>query len=155
MVPTIPHSFRGTPCILTSHLHRHGKSVKVGDVVIYKHPIVEGSYGCKRIVGMPGDLICVVTPGKRDPDDEDGVHGDFATFREDMLRVPEGHCWLVGDNMDWSRDSRMFGPVPLNLVTGKVLAVCWPLREAKWVDGGGLVESMGEGEGEYEWVSTR
>lgn len=38
------------------------------------------------------------------------------------FQIPPGHCWLVGDNMTASRDSRIFGPVPLALVRGKVLA---------------------------------
>ena len=37
-------------------------------------------------------------------------------------QVPEGHIWLEGDNLPWSRDSREFGPVPLALVIGKVIA---------------------------------
>ena len=36
--------------------------------------------------------------------------------------MPEGHCWLIGDNLPESRDSRTFGPVPLALIMGKVVA---------------------------------
>ncbi|KAF2648795.1 LexA/Signal peptidase [Lophiostoma macrostomum CBS 122681] len=158
MLPTIPHSHRRSPYILTSYFYRHGRGVQVGDVVTFKNPVVEGTTACKRVVGMPGDFVCVVTPGKsfleeEEEEEEEGDAGVFATFREEMVRVPEGHCWLVGDNLEWSRDSRMFGPVPLNLVTGKVLAVCWPWKDAKWLDRGGLKDAVGEGE--YEWVSTR
>lgn len=41
-------------------------------------------------------------------------------------QVPEGHVFLAGDNLPWSRDSRQWGPVPLGLVTGKVIARVWP-----------------------------
>ena len=37
-------------------------------------------------------------------------------------QVPQGHCWIVGDNLKHSRDSRHFGPLPLALVKGKVVA---------------------------------
>ena len=43
-----------------------------------------------------------------------------------MVQVPEGHCWVAGDNLEASRDSRHFGPLPLALVRGKVLARVWP-----------------------------
>ena len=36
--------------------------------------------------------------------------------------MPEGHCWLIGDNLPESRDSRTYGPLPLALIKGKVIA---------------------------------
>lgn len=48
-------------------------------------------------------------------------------------KVPQGHCWLVGDNLPASRDSRTFGPVPLALIRGKVIASLWPLWEFRWI----------------------
>lgn len=37
------------------------------------------------------------------------------------LQVPRGHVWLQGDNLLHSLDSRVYGPVPLALVRGKVM----------------------------------
>ena len=42
------------------------------------------------------------------------------------ITVPLGHVWLAGDNMGNSTDSRHYGPVPLGMVRGKVLARLWP-----------------------------
>lgn len=53
-----------------------------------------------------------------------------------MPQVPEGHCWLLGDNMPESRDSREYGPVPLALIRGKVIAKVLPLKEMKWIANG-------------------
>jgi hypothetical protein len=39
-----------------------------------------------------------------------------------LVQVPKGHCYIVGDNLPWSRDSRDFGPIPLALIRGKVVA---------------------------------
>ncbi|CRK15519.1 hypothetical protein BN1723_010690 [Verticillium longisporum] len=49
------------------------------------------------------------------------------------IRVPEGHCWIVGDNLPSSRDSRTFGPLPLASIHGKVIAKVLPLKEAEWI----------------------
>ncbi|OCF38349.1 signal peptidase I [Kwoniella heveanensis CBS 569] len=38
------------------------------------------------------------------------------------VKVPKGHVWLVGDNLSNSTDSRKYGPVPIAMVKGKVLA---------------------------------
>ena len=47
--------------------------------------------------------------------------------------MPEGHCWLAGDNVPWSRDSRDYGPLPLALIKGKVVARIAPLGQIKWI----------------------
>lgn len=44
------------------------------------------------------------------------------------VRIPRGHVWLAGDNLSNSTDSRAYGPVPLALVKGKVLARVGPGR---------------------------
>ncbi|RUS18388.1 peptidase S24/S26A/S26B/S26C [Endogone sp. FLAS-F59071] len=48
--------------------------------------------------------------------------------------VPPGHVWLGGDNMSNSTDSRLYGPVPLALVKGRVFARVWP--EPGWIRNG-------------------
>lgn len=101
--------------VLISKYYRHGREIGVGDVISFRHPVNTGGYAAKRVLGMPGDfvLLDVVTP-----DNEGTAEGN-----QRMLQVPEGHCWVVGDNLPWSRDSRLYGPVPLALVTGKVIKV--------------------------------
>jgi inner membrane protease subunit 1 len=143
MVPTIPHSFRSHPWILYSSLHRRGRNIQVGDVITYTHPMFPTEHGCKRVIGMPGDFVSVITPGRRDGDIEaDDVDGKWASVK--------GHCWVQGDNLEWSRDSRLFGPLPLGLVKSKVLAVILPFREAKWV--GSSVDLVKPQERGREWV---
>ncbi|KAJ9107994.1 hypothetical protein QFC20_003680 [Naganishia adeliensis] len=47
------------------------------------------------------------------------------------VRIPRGHVWLAGDNLSNSTDSRAYGPVPVALLKGKVLARVWP--NPKWI----------------------
>jgi inner membrane protease subunit 1 len=39
-----------------------------------------------------------------------------------MVQVPEGHVWLAGDNLPYTRDSRTYGPLPMALIKGKIIA---------------------------------
>ncbi|KHN94034.1 Peptidase S24/S26A/S26B/S26C [Metarhizium album ARSEF 1941] len=102
--------------------HRLGRGITTGDLVLYKIPILADQNGVKRVVGMPGDYVSLGTPGENGEDQ--------------MIQVPQGHCWIVGDNLSASRDSRLFGPLPLALIQGKVVAKVLPWRERKWFDGG-------------------
>lgn len=126
--------------------HRLGRRVGVGDLVLYKIPIFANDHGIKRVVGMPGDYVSIGTPGEKGEHQmiqvwysghQPGLHGHgaehFYPFADmDIAQVPEGHCWIAGDNLPASRDSRQFGPVPLALVQGKVVARVLPWKERKW-----------------------
>ncbi|KAF4546218.1 Mitochondrial inner membrane protease [Lasiodiplodia theobromae] len=118
MVPTI--QVLGD-CVLISKHYRRGKNIVVGDVVNYENPFKLGSGVIKRVIGMPGDFVL------RDTPHAEGSEGM-------MIQVPEGHCWVTGDNLPVSRDSRLHGPVPLALIRGKVVARVLPFSQAGWFE---------------------
>ncbi len=45
---------------------RHGRRIKIGDLVLYKIPISPSDIGVKRVIGLPGDYVSIGTPGERD-----------------------------------------------------------------------------------------
>jgi len=138
--------------LLISRFHRQGEGIQVGDVVRFYHPSFLGVNGAKRVLGMPGDFVCKDPPfstdvGRGTTHTKEGtaavVAAAAATEKEDkdgamgepeMIQVPEGHVFLGGDNLPWSRDSRNYGPVPLGLVNGKIIARVWPISKAQWVE---------------------
>ena len=78
-----------------------------GDVVVSK--AMNGTHlVCKRVVALPGDMVSADRLNKR------------------PIQVPEGHVWLLGDNKDNSIDSRVYGPVPMAMLQGKVRASLFP-----------------------------
>ncbi|KAE8791018.1 Mitochondrial inner membrane protease subunit 2 [Hordeum vulgare] len=86
-----------------------------GEVVVFVSPVDHRSPAIKRLIGLPGDWISV-----RD--------------KEEIRKIPEGHCWVEGDNGSASWDSRFYGPVPLGLVQGRVTHVVWPPGKMGRVD---------------------
>ncbi|XP_042516871.1 mitochondrial inner membrane protease subunit 2-like isoform X1 [Macadamia integrifolia] len=78
-----------------------------GDVIVFRSLINHKEKHMKRIIALPGDWIRI-------------------PHSYDALKIPEGQCWVEGDNSDSSLDSRSFGPIPLGLVEGRVTHIIWP-----------------------------
>ena len=53
-----------------------------------------------------------------------GQRGGSKDFRE--LTVPDDSFYLVGDNRNMARDSRNFGPVPIDSCIGEAMFLLWP-----------------------------
>jgi len=83
--------------------------------VTFVSPLDPTRVVCKRILGLPGDIVCVDPTGELAPSSEHVV-------------IPKGHLWFGGDNAAWSRDSRDYGPVSIALVRGRLVAKVWPLQ---------------------------
>ncbi|KAH8102475.1 peptidase S24/S26A/S26B/S26C [Cristinia sonorae] len=109
MMPTLAHAGEW---VLESRLI-DPQNLRRGDLAIYISPLDPHRLVCKRVLGLPGDIICV------DPT------GDTAPSAEHVV-VPKGHLWFIGDNAEFSRDSRTYGPVSMGLVRGKLVAKVWP-----------------------------
>jgi len=89
--------------------------------VTFNSVVEPGERVIKRIIGLEGDYVMLHTPGRGN---------------DSMIQVPEGHCWVAGDNLPYSRDSRHFGPMPLALIRGKIIAKVFPWRERRWIKNG-------------------
>jgi len=105
-----------------------------GDVVA-----IEGSSASsdrplvKRVVGLPGEVVRatrgeLLVDGR--PVDERWLPPGTETSSFGPVTVPEDSVFLLGDNRDESSDSRVFGPVPLDALVGRVEFVYWPPENA-------------------------
>ena len=102
-------------------------------------------YLVKRVVGVAGDrVICCTTTGKITVNGKEMVEpyifdGNVPSDMNFDVTVPKGKLWVMGDHRGASADSRYHqedinkGFVPLNRVTGRVLAVIWPIKNISLV----------------------
>ena len=105
-----------------------------------------GGHLVKRVIGIGGDrVMCcdskgrVTVNGKALDESSYLPKGTLPSDENFDVRVPEGHLWMMGDNRGDSYDSRGHmgdpggGFVSDDLVVGKVWALIWPWKRAKWV----------------------
>lgn len=82
-----------------------------GDIVIFKFPDDEKKYYVKRIIGMPGDTVDIIQ-GKvylnnsAAPLDEPYIREAMRVEPDMHFEVPENAYFTMGDNRNWSEDSR-------------------------------------------------
>lgn len=88
-----------------------------GDIVTYRAPYDPNALVCKRIIGLPGDTILIDPTTLPDP----LSRAQSSNTRKEHVVIPKGHLWVQGDNAPASRDSRMYGPIPIALITGRLI----------------------------------
>lgn len=102
---------------------------------LYKFLDVNKVSYIKRVIGLPGDHIVI----------KDGnVYRNDEKLEEDYLReiitesqeeeysdviVPEDTVYVMGDNREFSKDSRSFGCIPFDRVNGHLVCRIWPLNK--------------------------
>lgn len=138
MEPTLTKGDR----VLVNEMRLALRPLERGDVVVFDER-ASGQAWIKRVVGLPGDTVEIVDGDLRvngrplaaaggAPEDgvREAIGGRAWTVRgtPGPLRpvvVPDGRCFVVGDDRDNSRDSRSIGPVPVEWVRGCVEYVYW------------------------------
>ncbi len=105
------------------------------DVIVFVYPQDPSKDFIKRVKALPGERVeirnkQVYINGERleDPyghfeDTSGSMRNPRDNFRSFV--VPEGHVFVMGDNRDYSHDSRFWGPVPIDDILGKAFILYW------------------------------
>lgn len=86
------------------------KDPKRLDIIVFKYPDDESQLFIKRVIGLPGETVDI-RDGKVYIDDSETPLDD-SYIPEEMLGswgpyvVPEDSYFVMGDNRNWSKDSR-------------------------------------------------
>ncbi len=122
--------------LLIDELSYDFRAPKRGEVVVFKYPNDPSSYFIKRIVGLPGETV-IIRDGKVSVRNATGIEvlnepyvlqNDTASSVERELN--SGEYFVMGDNRNFSFDSRNWGPVPAKNIVGVVRFRLWPLQSA-------------------------
>jgi signal peptidase I len=106
-----------------------------GDVVMMYYPADPEKTFVKRYIAGERDTVRIVNGEVFVNDNllaDTYVSGQHRSHDDwDPKVVPDGFCFVLGDNRTNSSDSRVFGFVPRKYVLGRVQLRWWPLSTAK------------------------
>lgn len=110
--------------------------VEPGEIVTFKDPLGEDKTLIKRVIAVEGDIVDLrdgrlyVNDKVQDEPYTKGKPSDplpQSVFEVSYpFVVPPGYIWVMGDNRTNSADSRFFGPIPFESVTGHAVVRYWP-----------------------------
>ena len=117
--------------------------VNRGDVVVFSRPpgltdtTVEDLI--KRVIGLPGESVTidsgqVLINGRAlvEPYLAKGAStlptGPIKCPPSDPCVVPDGQVWVMGDNRNFSEDSRYFGTIEQSTIVGRAFVRLWPMN---------------------------
>lgn len=142
-----PHKIKGSSMepnfhdgeyLLTDKISYRFNEPKRGDVVVFKAPPDYKEEFIKRIVGLPDETISIrdnriyingkIFDENYLPDDIITQNGAFLKDGQEIT-VPENSYFVLGDNRPHSLDSRRFGFINLDKITGKTWFIYWPPTE--------------------------
>jgi signal peptidase I len=118
------------------------RTVRRGDIVVFRSKENPRTDVVKRCVGVPDDVIRVVDKklfinGKPVDDSSYAVHKDLSHLpaylpgqlaaRDNFgpFTVPAASYFCMGDNRDNSWDSRFWGELPSSFLLGRAFAIYW------------------------------
>jgi signal peptidase I len=135
--------------VLTTCISHRYLPIRRGEVILFTRsapPDGRAVEFVKRVVGVAGDHLAVLpagdhgglalfvngTPVDEPYLDKPMVAGEGPLYSSGV-EVPDGTVYVLGDTRGNSRDSREFGPVPVESVTRQAIAVVGRHYEFRWL----------------------
>ncbi|MCL4391978.1 signal peptidase I [Patescibacteria group bacterium] len=132
MVPT----FQNGDYLLVDELTYHFRTPERGEVIVLRYPKDPAEYFIKRVIGLPGETV-TIKDGRVMVTDQ----SEHLVLNEPYIDQPmnvsqnftetlgSNEYFVMGDNRNYSYDSRSWGPVPSSDIVGVVRLRLWPFQD--------------------------
>lgn len=133
-------NFENGDYLIVDEITYRFRSPQRGEVIVFKFPQDPSQRFIKRIIGLPGETveikngdIIIYKDGEVQILDESSyLFPHLETEGQIKINLKENEYFVLGDNRDFSYDSRRFGILPKDKIIGKVFLRAWPfVVEAK------------------------
>lgn len=121
--------------LLVDELTYRFREPKRGEVIIFRYPADKRSFYIKRIIGLPGERVVVKNgevlvykDGEEKVLSESYLSGAETRGNFDTT-LGSTQYFVMGDNRNFSFDSRSWGPLEKNNIVGLARFRLWPVNE--------------------------
>jgi signal peptidase I len=134
-----PTPMEGDRILVNKFLYRFREPL-AGEIIVFRFPDNPKRPFIKRLVAGGGDLVeirdghlWVNSQLPPDPKVHELFYYNQGEFGQEgqVVRVPDGMYYVLGDNSSSSHDSRYWGFVPKRLLIGKAVCIFWPPRRLR------------------------
>ncbi len=132
-------NFKNGEYLIVDELSYRFHEPKRGEVIVFKYPLKPSEYFIKRVIGLPGETIKIengkvvikdVATNKPVLLEEEYLSKSLRTSPDLNVTLASGQYFVLGDNRPRSSDSRIWGLLPKENITGKVFLRLWPIARA-------------------------
>ncbi|MDD2274211.1 MAG: signal peptidase I [Candidatus Pacebacteria bacterium] len=127
-------NYRSGDYLIIDELSYKLKDPQRGEVIVFKYPLNPANKYIKRIIGLPGEKIEIsdgVIYITKDEElfkineslymSEDDLNKWTNSINIEALILGENEYFVMGDNRNYSSDSRKWGAVPRENITGRMM----------------------------------
>jgi len=115
---------------------------KRGDIVVLDYPLDLSQRFIKRVVGLPGETIevkdgkvIIINGDSSMVLEEDYLPDNLKTDGNLKTTLKEGEYFVMGDNREFSYDSRRWGSLPREDIIGRALVRVFPISTMTIISG--------------------
>ena len=130
MVP----SFQNGDYLIVDEISYRFSEPQRGDVIVFNFPLQTSERFIKRVIGLPGETINItngqvqiIKDGKITTLAEKYLPNNLKTYGEIKIVLKADEFFVMGDNREYSYDSRVWGTVPKKDIIGKAFLRIFPV----------------------------
>ncbi len=133
---SMDNTFHSKDYLIVDKLVYRISEPKRGDVIVFNPPINTKEYYIKRIIGLPGETLHikgnnVTIINQEHPEGFQLIEQYVSSVRAENrdVELKDGEYFVMGDNRAVSSDSRVWGPITKQNISGRADVRLFPLSQ--------------------------